>query len=95
MSRVAIELSDEELKRLSSANIEFTSISSSNFDGQLLSTVLISLTSAASIKAMMPLLLEIAKGRRSGTIKVNGLEIKNVSEATILKALEKSTTREK
>jgi hypothetical protein len=95
MSHVAIELSDEELERLNSAEIEFTSISSSNFDGQLLSTVLISLTSAASIKAIMPLLLEIVKRRRSGTIKVNGLEIKNVSEATILKALEKSTTREK
>jgi hypothetical protein len=95
MSSVAVELSNEELERLSSANIEFTSISSSNFDGQLLNTILISLTSAASIKAMMPLFLEIAKRRKSGTIKINGLEIKNVSEATILKALEKSTTREK
>jgi hypothetical protein len=94
MSSLAVELSDEELERLSSAGIEFTSISSSNFDGNLLTTVLISLTSAASIKAMMPLFLEIAKGRRSGAIKVNGLEIKNVSEATILKALEKNTTRE-
>jgi hypothetical protein len=94
MSRVAIELSDDELEQLSSAGIEHTSISSSNFDGELLNTVLISLTSAASIKAMIPLFLEIAKGRRSGSIKINGIEIKNVSEATILKVIDKTEEQE-
>ena len=93
MTRMAVELSDEEVARLNSVGIEHTLVSGSNFDGGLLSTVLISLTSATTIKAIMPLLLEIVKGRRSGAIKINGMELKNVSEAAILKAIETTSTR--
>jgi hypothetical protein len=95
MTTLAIDITEEEARHFHDAGFEFTTITGSNFDGDLLSTVLISLTSAATIRALMPVLVEIVRKRRSGTIKVNGMEIKNVSERVILEALKTGTSENK
>jgi hypothetical protein len=91
MTALAIEVTEEEARHFHDAGIECTEVKGSNFDGDLISTILISLTSAATIKAVMPVLLEIVKSRKSSTIKVNGMEIKNVSEQVVLEALKRRT----
>jgi hypothetical protein len=93
MNTLAIELDEDETRNFDGAGFEYRKIAGSNFDGNLMSTVLVSLTSAATIKALMPLLLEIVKKRRSGSIKINGMEIKNVSESVILEALKAGAPR--
>jgi hypothetical protein len=95
MNSLAIDVTEEEAQRFHDVGVEFTKITGSNFDGDLFSTVMISLTSAATIKAVIPVLLEIVKTRRSGTIKVNGMEIKNVSERVILEAVKTSAPENK
>ena len=89
MITLAVEATKDEARHFQDAGFPVTEISGSNFDGNLMDTILISLTSAATVKQLVPLLIELVKARRSGAIKVNGMEISNVSENVILEALKR------
>jgi len=95
MTALAVEVTEDELRHFREAGFKWTKVTGSNFDGDLINTVIISLLSTATIKAVMPVLLEIVKGRRSGAVKVNGIEIKNVSERAILEALKIGAAQKK
>jgi hypothetical protein len=87
MTTLAVEVTEDETRHFHDAGFASTKIAGRNFDGDLMNTILISLTSTATIKALVPLLVEIVRTRRSGAIRVNGMEIRNVSEKVILEAL--------
>jgi hypothetical protein len=93
MAAVAVEVSDDEMQHFHNVAFEYKSMKLSNFDGEIINTVIVSLTSSATIAAVMAVILEIVKQRRSSSIKINGIEINNVSQKTVLEALKVAGTQ--
>ena len=85
VSNLAIDLTEKESAPLRAAGLQFESMKVDNFDGNTLNTILLSVTSTATITALCNFLKDILLQRRSGKLKINGLEISDVSEATLLK----------
>jgi hypothetical protein len=88
MASLAIEVEEEEVACFDRAKIECKTIRGNNYDGDLVTTIIVSLTSAQTVKAICDVIKEIIKQRRSGKIKLNGLEVSNVSEDVLLKLAE-------
>lgn len=89
MNKLAVEVTESETERFNPDTLSFKVVKGSNFDGAVVNTILISLTSATTIKAVIDVLRDVVKQRKSGKIKINGIEISNVSEEVILKALDR------
>ena len=85
VSNLAIDLTEKESAPLRCAGFQFESMKIDNFDGNTLNTILLSVTSTATITALCNFLKDVLLQRRSGKLKINGLEISDVSEATLLK----------
>jgi hypothetical protein len=85
MGDLIIDLTEEESAPLRSAGLQFESLKIDNFDGDTLNTILLSVTSTATITALCNFLKDVLRQRRSAKIKINGLEVSDVSEATLLK----------
>jgi hypothetical protein len=85
MSNLTVELSDAEASELTNKGLHFESVRGKNFDGDTINTILLSITSTATIKVFCDFVVHILKQRRSGKIKINGVEMSNVSEAALLK----------
>jgi hypothetical protein len=92
MDGLAIELTDDEVLGLEAGDdLQFDHVKSNNFDAGTMSIILVTLTSPATIKILADLLRDILKQRRGGKIKINGMEVSDVSEATLLKLAAAST----
>jgi hypothetical protein len=87
---LAVELSDGEVRTLGAQGLDFRFAKGRNFDGVDVNIVLLALSSAAVVKAVCGVLIEIVKRRPSGKIKINGVELSNVSEATIRDLIERN-----
>ena len=85
VSNLAIDLTEKESAALRCAGLQFESMKIHSFDGNTLDTVLLSVTSTATITALCNFLKDVLLQRRSGKLKINGMEISDVSEATLLK----------
>src|ERR1039457_568034 len=79
VSNLAIDLTEKESAPLRCAGFQFESMKIDNFDGNTLNTILLSVTSTATITALCNFLKDVLLQRRSGKLKINGLEISDVS----------------
>jgi hypothetical protein len=84
MADLAIELTDVEVATLPVGAFTYETAKGRNFDGETVNTVLVTLTSTATVKVMCDFILRILKERRSGKIKINGAELSGVTEKTLL-----------
>jgi hypothetical protein len=85
MGDLTIELTDAEAAALHDKGLRFESVKGRSFDGDTINTILVSVTSTATIKVLCDFLEHVLKQRRAGKLKINGLEMTNVSESTLLK----------
>jgi hypothetical protein len=88
MTNLAVEIFDDELPSLEGKDFVITTAKGRNFDGIDVNTVLMSITSAATLKTVCSLIASIVKARRSGKIKLNGVELSGVTEETIQRLLQ-------
>jgi hypothetical protein len=77
VANLAVEVFDSELPAFQASGLSYELVRGQNFDGIDVNTILISLTSAASIRAVCQMIVEILEQRKSGKIKVNGMELTN------------------
>ena len=95
MTDLLIELDDVESEKFTTSAIPHEVLKSRNLDGEMINTIIISLVSPVTIKILCNFLLALLKQRRSGKVKINGIEFSNVTEATINNLVAKNEHRKR
>ena len=87
MKHLIVEVPQEEVGLFDDAHIEHEAVETQNLDGSQTLSVIITIASLPVTSLLVDVLMTIAKKRQKSSIKINGIEMSNVSQELIEKVL--------
>lgn len=93
MGNLIIELSHEEVEIFKGYGNTCEEVYSQDLDGQSLVNIIVTIASLPISKLIIDALLTISKKRQTSSIKINGIEIQNVSQELVEKLLKDVETK--